>query len=161
GNDGIRGTEDDIVDHHIGVDSFAKYDGVLEVDLSKQIEADATGDDPFLNAIRDKVERDDPSTVGADPNYLRSTGGEHMVMGGTADADTIIGGDGDDGIWGGAGDDDIEGGHGVDLIIGGAGDDIITDTGDTGDFMKGEGGDDVMANSNGLDVMMGGDGKDV
>src|SRR5690606_3318247 len=79
GADNIRGTEDDIVDHHIGVDSFAKYDGVLEVDLTKQIEADATGDDPFLNAIRDKVERDDPSTVGGDPNYLRFTGGEHMV----------------------------------------------------------------------------------
>ncbi len=161
GPDGIRGTEDDIVRHHIGIDSFAKYDGILEVDLSKQIALDPEGDDPFLNAIRDKVQRDDPTTAGADQNYLRFTGGEHMVMGGTAGSDTIIGGDGDDGIWGGAGDDRIESGHGVDLVSAGAGDDIITDSGDTGDFLKGESGDDIIANSNGLDVLMGGDGKDI
>src|SRR5690606_512670 len=35
GPDGIRGTEDDIITHHIGVDSFARYDGTLEVDPSK------------------------------------------------------------------------------------------------------------------------------
>lgn len=161
GPDGIRGTDDDIVTHHIGVDSFAKYDGVLEVDETKQIALDPEGDDPFMEAIRAKVQRDDPSTEGADENYIRFTGGEHMVIGGTSGADTIIGGNGDDGIWGGAGDDRIEGGHGVDLIIGGAGDDIITDTGDTGDFIKGGSGDDVIANSNGLDVIMGGDGQDV
>lgn len=163
GLDGIRGTEDDIITHHIGLDSFAKYDGVLEVNIDAQIAADSAwgANDPFLEALRVKVQRDDPSTPGADANYLRFTGGEHMVMGGTAGNDTIIGGDGDDGIWGGNGDDRIESGHGVDLVSGGAGDDIITDTGDTGDFLKGESGDDVMANSNGLDVMMGGDGKDV
>lgn len=161
GPDGVRGTEDDIVNYHIGVDSFARYDGVLEVDLARQLAMDPEGDDPFLNAIRAKVQRDDPSTAGADANYLRFTGGEHMVIGGTAGVDTIIGGDGDDGIWGGAGDDRIESGHGVDLVVGGAGDDIITDSGDTGDFIKGESGDDVIANSNGLDVLMGGDGKDV
>ncbi|ODT66143.1 MAG: hypothetical protein ABS75_28410 [Pelagibacterium sp. SCN 63-23] len=161
GPDGIRGTEDDVITHHIGVDSFAKYDGVLEVDLTKQMVADAQGDDPFLEAIRSKVERDNPNTAGLDTNYLRFTGGEHMVMGGTSENDTIIGGDGDDGIWGGDGDDRIESGHGVDLVVGGYGDDIITDSGDTGDFIKGEGGDDVIANSNGLDVLMGGDGKDV
>ena len=161
GADGIRGTADDIITHHIGVDSFARYDGVLEVDIAKQIALDPEGDDPFMNAIRAKVQRDDPSTAGVDSNYLRFTGGEHMVMGGTSGADTIIGGDGDDGIWGGAGDDRIEAGHGVDLVVAGAGDDIITDTGDTGDFLKGEDGDDIIANSNGLDVLMGGDGKDV
>ncbi|MDC9825806.1 peroxidase family protein [Devosia sp. ZB163] len=161
GPDGIRGTEDDIITHHIGVDSFARYDGVLEVNKLSQIETDPVGDDPFLGALRAKVQRDDPTTAAVETNYLRFTGGEHMVMGGTAGNDTIIGGDGDDGIWGGAGDDRIEGGHGVDLVVGGAGDDIITDSGDTGDFIKGESGDDVIANSNGLDVLMGGDGKDV
>ncbi|MEO3433630.1 peroxidase family protein [Inquilinus sp. CAU 1745] len=161
GADGILGTEDDEVNFHVGVDSFAKHDVVLEVDESKQIAADPEGDDPFLNAIREKVQRDDPTTPEADENYLRFTGGEHAVMGGTENDDTIIGGDGDDAIWGDGGDDVIEGGHGVDLIIGGAGDDRITDTGDTGDFIKGGDGDDVIANSNGLDVVMGGDGADV
>jgi Ca2+-binding RTX toxin-like protein len=163
GADGIPGTDDDVITHHIGVDSFAKYDGVLEVNLAAQIAADSAwgANDPFLEALRKKVLRDDPGTAAIETNYLRFTGGEHMVMGGTDQADTIIGGDGDDGIWGGDGDDRIESGHGVDLVIGGAGDDIITDSGDTGDFLKGGDGDDVMANSNGLDVMMGGDGKDV
>src|SRR5690606_4434960 len=120
GPDGIRGTEDDIVTHHIGVDSFAKYDGVLEVNQLAQIAADNAwgANDPFLEALRAKVQRDDPTTSAVETNYLRFTGGEHMVMGGTENADTIIGHDGDDGIWGGAGDDRIEGGHGVDLVIG-------------------------------------------
>lgn len=161
GPDGIKGTEDDVITHHIGVDSFAKHDVVLEVDESRQIALDPAGDDPILEAIRAKVQRDDPSTAEIETNYLRFTGGEHAVMGGTDQDDTIIGGDGDDAIWGGTGNDRIEGGHGVDLIIGGDGDDIITDMGDTGDFIKGEGGDDVIANSNGLDVIMGGDGADV
>ncbi|MBE7734549.1 hypothetical protein H0482_15870 [Devosia sp. CC-YST696] len=39
GPDGVSGTEDDIINYHIGVDSFARYDGVLEVDLSRQMAA--------------------------------------------------------------------------------------------------------------------------
>ena len=93
-------------------------------------------------------------------NYLRFTGGEHIVVGGTNSNDTIITDFGDDGIWGDGGDDRIESGAGVDLVNGGAGDDIITDSGDTGDFIKGDEGDDVIANSNGVDILMGGDGKD-
>ncbi|MEP3329230.1 peroxidase family protein [Sedimentitalea sp.] len=155
------GNEDGDVDHHIGLDVFAKYDHVLEVNPDNQIEDDPEGDDPVLNALLPKVLRDDPTTPGADTNYIRYTGGEHVVFGGTEEADTIIAGDGDDAIWGGSGDDVIEGGHGVDLITSGEGDDIVTDMGDSDDFIKGEGGDDVIANSNGLDVVMGGPGKDV
>ncbi|KQT13242.1 hypothetical protein ASG40_19815 [Methylobacterium sp. Leaf399] len=94
-------------------------------------------------------------------HYLRFTGGEHVLAGGTDGNDTIITDFGDDGIWGDAGDDRIESGAGVDLVNGGDGDDIITDSGDTGDFLKGEGGNDVIANSNGIDILMGGTGKDV
>ncbi|WP_438345922.1 peroxidase family protein [Methylorubrum populi] len=93
-------------------------------------------------------------------HYLRFTGGEHVLVGGTDGNDTIITDFGDDGIWGDAGDDRIEAGAGVDLVNGGAGDDIITDSGDTGDFLKGEDGNDVIANSNGIDILMGGRGKD-
>ncbi|MDO9442132.1 MAG: peroxidase family protein [Beijerinckiaceae bacterium] len=161
GPDGIKGTEDDSVVHHIGVDSFGKYDYLLEVNQAMQIGDDPVSDDPILAGLGvSKVGRDDPSTPGADTNYLRFIGAEHVVLGGTDQADTLIGDLGDDGIWGGRGDDRIEGGQGVDLILGGAGDDIITDEGDTGDFIKGEEGDDVIANSNGIDILMGGDGKD-
>ncbi|EAS51309.1 putative hemolysin-type calcium-binding peroxidase protein [Aurantimonas manganoxydans SI85-9A1] len=95
-------------------------------------------------------------------SYLRFTGGEHVVLGGTSGNDTLIGSFGDDGIWGDAGDDFIQGGQGVDLILGGSGDDVILDDGDSGNFIKGEDGDDVIANSAGpFDILMGGRGKDV
>lgn len=163
GADGIRGTEDDIESaFRTGVDSFAKHDFVLNVDINKQVEDDPEHDDPYLNAIgMTKVQRDNLLTAGADADYIRFIGGEHVVIAGSERNDTIIADYGDDAIWGGGGDDRIEGGAGVDLIIGGAGNDIITDSGDTGDFIKGEDGDDIIANSNGLDILMGGDGKDV
>lgn len=169
GPDGIRGTSDDIVERHIGVDSFAKYDFVLEVNAANQADyngaapgVDPEGNDPVLEALGlGKVIRDDFGTSGPDANYLRFNGGEHVVVGGTSGNDTIITSDGDDGIWGDAGDDRIESGAGVDLVNGGAGNDIITDSGDTGDFLKGDEGDDVIANSNGIDIIMGGSGKDI
>ncbi len=168
GPDGIRGTPDDIVARHIGVDSFAKYDFVLEVNPANQADyngdepgVDPLGADPVLESLGlGKVIRDDPGTVGPDANYIRVSGGEHVVVGGTQFNDTIITDFGDDGIWGDVGDDRIESGAGVDLVNGGAGDDIITDSGDSGDFLKGDEGDDVIANSNGLDILMGGSGKD-
>ncbi len=123
---------------------------------------DPVGNNPVLEAAGlGKVIRDDLSTPGADANYIRVQGGEHVVVGGTNGNDTIITDFGDDGIWGGDGDDRIESGAGVDLVNGGGGNDIITDSGDTGDFLKGDEGDDVIANSNGLDILMGGTGKDV
>lgn len=169
GPDGIRGTSDDIVPRHIGVDSFADYDFVLEVDQTNQADyngadpgVDPVGADPIMEALGlGRVIRNDPGTAGPDSNFIRFTGGEHVVAGGTSGNDTIITDFGDDGIWGDAGDDRIESGAGVDLVNGGAGNDIITDSGDTGDFLKGDEGDDVIANSNGIDILMGGLGKDV
>ena len=169
GPDGIRGTSDDIVPRHIGVDSFADYDFVLEVDQANQADyngddpgVDPVGADPIMEALGlGRVIRNDPGTAGPDANYIRFTGGEHVVIGGTSGNDTIISDFGDDGIWGDAGDDRIESGAGVDLVNGGAGNDIITDSGDTGDFLKGDEGDDVIANSNGIDILMGGLGNDV
>ena len=161
GADGIRGTADDIVTHHIGVDAFGLYDFVLEVNQANQLIDDPVGNDPILEALGlGKVVRDDPTTTEVETNYIRFTGGEHVVVGGTNAADTIITGDGDDGIWGDDGDDYIESGFGVDLVNGGGGNDIILDSGDEGDFLKGEDGDDVIASANGADILMGGDGKD-
>ncbi|MVS98837.1 peroxidase family protein [Devosia marina] len=170
GLDGIRGTADDVIRHHIGIDSFAKYDLVLEVNQNYQQDYNGTdpGKDP--NDIDDvlaglgftQVGRTLPAAFQAYyDNYLRYIGGEHVVLGGTSANDVLIGDLGDDAIWGDAGNDYIEGGQGVDLIMGGAGDDIILDEGDEGDFIKGDAGDDVIASSNGLDVLMGGEGKDV
>jgi Ca2+-binding RTX toxin-like protein len=123
---------------------------------------DPVGNNPVLEAAGlGKVVRDDPNTAAVETNYIRVQGGEHVVVGGTNQNDTIITDFGDDGIWGDAGDDRIESGAGVDLVNGGSGNDVLTDSGDTGDFIKGDEGDDVIAGGNGLDIYMGGDGKDV
>ena len=160
-NTDLAQPDDDIVLRHIGADSFAKYDHVLEVNIANQVGPDPVGDDPILEALGlKKVLRDDPLTSAVDTNYIRFTGGEHVVLGGSSGDDTLIASDGDDALWGDAGNDRLEGGFGVDLINGGAGDDIITDMGDEGDFLKGDDGDDVLATTNGLDILMGGRGKD-
>ena len=162
GADGLRGTSDDIIARHIGADSFARYDFVLEVNQANQLIPDPIGNDPILEALGlGKVVRDDPTTAAVETNYIRFTGGEHVVVGGTEGNDTIFTDDGDDGIWGGAGDDFIQSGFGVDLVNAGGGNDIVLDSGDEGDFLKGEDGDDVMATAGGLDILMGGSGKDV
>lgn len=123
---------------------------------------DPVGNNPVLEAAGlGKVVRDNPFTPGADTNYLRFQGGEHVVVGGTIGDDIIITDFGDDGIWGDAGNDRIESGAGVDLVNGGGGNDIISDSGDVGDFLKGDEGDDVILGGNGADIYMGGDGKDV
>ena len=67
------------------------------------------------------VLRNNPGTEIPDPNYLQYTGEDHVVLGGTAGADTIISSIGDDTIYGDAGNDRLEGGDGVDMILGGAG----------------------------------------
>jgi len=168
GPDGVRGTADDIIDRHIGVDTFATYEYVLEVNAANQNDyngaeagVDPTTDDPFLLSIgQNKVSRDNIVSDAVETRYLKFVGGEHIVVGGTNFRDHIITDAGDDGIWGDAGNDRIESGAGVDLVNGGSGDDIISDSGDTGDFLKGDEGNDVISNSNGNDVMMGGEGKD-
>jgi Ca2+-binding RTX toxin-like protein len=156
---------------HLPADIFSLPAYTLEVDQSKQItnlnengeflaggKADPKGDDPILEAVSPLVIRKDVDGDG-DVDYLRYTGADHVVLGGTDEADTLIASEGDDAIWGGAGGDRIEGGAGIDHILGGAGDDIITDMGDD-DIIKGEDGNDVIANGNGLDLVMGGAGND-
>ena len=76
-------------------------------------------------------------------------GGDHVVLGGSNGADTLIASIGDDTLWGDGGNDRMEGGDGNDNIDGGAGDDIITDNG----------GDDVIKGNSGNDVISGGNGS--
>ncbi|MGY2437173.1 calcium-binding protein, partial [Escherichia coli] len=111
-------------------DIFSRPGLILEVNQSAQFNdglgsADPVGDNPLIPlVIRDNLETPEVET-----NYLRYTGDEHVVLGGTAGNDVMIGSIGDDTLWGDAGNDRLEGGFGNDLIMGGAGDDIITDMG--------------------------------
>ena len=95
-----------------------------------------------LNPLVDRVNNAD---LRPDTNYLRYTGGDHVVLGGTDDDDTLIAGIGDDTIHGDGGNDRIEGGVGNDIINAGAGDDIVTDLGGDDNIKGGDGNDAVNA----------------
>jgi Ca2+-binding RTX toxin-like protein len=120
--------------------------------------ADPTAEGPFA-ALHPFVIRDNPETPGADTNYLKYTGPEHVVLGGTAGNDIIISSEGDDTLYGDDGDDRLEGGDGNDFLNGGDGNDIITDTGGD-DNIKGGDGDDVIQGGNGVNLILGGFGND-
>lgn len=159
-----RTTDTEHVGLHINGAAFQTADYVIEMDQSRQYNeglgsADPTRAPDVISAI---TGTDSLVTRGQD--YIKYNGGEHVVLGGTNRAETIIGGAGDDTIWGEGGDDRIEGGFGVDHIHGGDGSDIITDSGtDIGDadVLKGEAGDDLINGGMGLDLVFGGDGSDI
>ena len=159
-----RNTDTEDTGLHINGAAFQTADYIITMDQSKQWNrglgnSDPTGEADVISAVTGTE-----SLVVRSTNYLRFTGDQHVVLGGTNAGETLIGGAGDDTIWGEGGDDRIEGGFGVDHLHGGAGDDIITDSGTdigAGDVLKGEGGDDVINGGMGLDLVFGGDGNDV
>ena len=84
------------------------------------------------------------------------------------DADSIVGGDGDDDIMTGAGDDtilagggddEVVAGSGADSVLGGAGNDMIWGE-DGNDILRGGDGNDSMVAGTGNDVLDGGTGSD-
>jgi Ca2+-binding RTX toxin-like protein len=161
---------------------------ILEVDITRQYNAGVVndpgldgilGDDPLTPLVDESADdvatpfedplggtiltplvmRDDPSTNELEVNYLKYTGDQHVVLGGTDGNDTMISSEGDDTLWGDAGNDRLEGGYGNDNIEGGDGDDIITDIGGD-DVLKGNGGNDAINAGNGLNLVIGGHGSD-
>ncbi|MGF6203552.1 peroxidase family protein [Pseudomonas laurylsulfatiphila] len=131
----------------------------LEVDQGKQFNEGLVSVDPLGPNGEQVVFRDNPLTVGADTNYIRYNGAEHIVLGGTDNADILISSEGDDTVWGDGGNDRIDGGDGNDQLRGGAGDDIITDTGGD-DNIQGGDGNDVLHGGNGINLIIGGFGND-
>jgi len=154
-----------------GLGETAGADGILLDDpltIGVNEAADNIGNDPSGGGILTPlVVRNNPATVGTDTNYLRYTGGDHVVLGGTdpgnafnpSGNDILIAGIGDDTLFGDGGNDRLEGGFGNDIINGGSGDDIIVDSGGD-DNIKGEDGNDVVHAGPGLDLVMGGRGQD-
>ena len=145
-----------------GLGETAGADGILVDDPNTAVNesADNLGNDPTGGGILTPVViRNNPATPGPDTNYLRYTGGDHVVLGGTDAADTLIAGIGDDSLYGDGGNDRLEGGFGNDIINAGDGDDIITDSGGD-DNIKAGAGNDVVHAGPGLDLVMGNDGQD-
>ncbi len=114
---------------------------------------------PFLDiggnslVIREDLDND------GDNDLLHYTGGDHVVLGGTEENDTIIGSIGDDTLWGDGGDDNLEGGDGGDIILGGDGDDVITDIGGVNN-LQGQDGNDAISAGPGEALILAGAGKD-
>lgn len=111
-----------------------------------------------------RVNRETPAALSAlIDRTLRYNGGEHVVLGGSADRDLLEGGDGGDTLYGDDGDDYIITGAGADFAYGGGGDDVIIDTASplgVGDLIVGEDGNDVIAVSTGISASFGGTGQD-
>ena len=158
---------------HLPSDVFSVPGLILEVDPSRQFN-DLDGDgmlentDPVGDGILTQlVIRDNPATAGPDTNYLRYTGGDHVLLGGTSPGnafnpsgnDVLIGGIGDDTLYGDGGSDYLDGGFGNDILNGGDGDDIIVDAGGD-DNIKAGAGNDVVHAGPGLDLVLAGSGKD-
>jgi Ca2+-binding RTX toxin-like protein len=81
------------------------------------------------------------------------------LINGTAGADTLRGGFGDDAIYGLAGDDTIDAGAGNDVVYGGEGkDQIVGNFGN--DTLYGGAGDDNLTDDQGTNLLDGGDGND-
>ena len=158
---------------HLPSDVFSTPSLILEVDQTRQYN-DLNGDgvmeqtDPTGGTILTPlVIRNNPLTTGTDTNYLRYTGGDHVLLGGTdpgnlsnpSGNDILIGSIGDDTYHGDGGDDTIEGGAGNDIINGGDGDDIITDLGGD-DIIRSGAGHDAINAGLGTDLVVAGDGQD-
>jgi Ca2+-binding RTX toxin-like protein len=150
---------------HLPSDVFSTPGLALEVDITRQFnDLDGNGTlestDPVGGGILTPlVVRNNPGTAGPDSNYLRYTGDEHVVLGGTEGNDIIIASEGDDTIHGDGGNDNLEGGAGNDIINAGAGDDIVRDLGGDDNIKAGDG-NDVVHGGPGLDLIMGGKGQD-
>ncbi len=144
---------------HLPGDIFSKMDFILEMNEQYQFIEDPVHDDPFMQLLLPKVRRVDSDNDG-DWDLIEFEGGEHTVLGGTNEDDTIIADFGDDTVWGDGGNDWIYGGAGVNKLHGGDGDDFIFDGGDIS-FLHGEGGDDVLSGGKGVgDLLFGGTGSD-
>ncbi len=145
---------------HLPSDVFSTPGLILEVDQTKQYNPELGTADPLgTSLLTPLVLRDNPATAGVEANYLRYTGDEHVLLGGTEQADTLIAGIGDDTLFGDGGNDRLEGGFGNDIINGGDGDDIIKDSGGD-DNIKAGAGNDVVHAGPGLDLVMGNSGQD-
>lgn len=137
---------------HLPGNVFSTPDFYLEIDQTRQFNADLGSADPTGGGILNPL-------VIRGPGSLHFTGAEHVVIGGTNGNDTLTGGLGDDTIWGDDGDDRIEGGEGVDFLFGGDGDDVITDL-FLDDEIRSGAGNDVVNSGPGLDLIITDTGSD-
>nr|WP_281501785.1 calcium-binding protein [Aliiroseovarius sp. F20344] len=81
-------------------------------------------------------------------------------LGGSNDAETLVGNGGDDTIRANGGDDTVLGGDGNDRLWGGTGHDVVSG-GDGNDLLYGQSGNDRLIGGEGADTLLGGGGIDI
>ncbi|QQR40398.1 peroxidase family protein [Devosia rhizoryzae] len=145
---------------HLPSDVFSTPGLILEVDQTRQWNPGLGNADPAGGSILTPlVIRNNPATPGTDTNYLKYTGTDHVLLGGTDGNDILIGSEGDDTLYADGGNDRLEGGSGNDSYFGGAGDDIISDLfGD--DIIRAGTGHDAINAGAGVDLIVGDEGQD-
>lgn len=145
---------------HLPGDSFSVPTFTLEANQAAQFNAGLGNTDPVGTGLLPLVNRA-PSTIPGISSTLRYNGGEHVVLGGTANNDLLSAGAGDDTLHGDGGNDILLSGLGDDVVYAGAGNDIIFDAGGVaGDVLHGEDGNDVISATAGLALIFGGTGSD-
>ncbi|NGZ98294.1 MAG: hypothetical protein CV089_19580 [Nitrospira sp. WS110] len=85
--------------------------------------------------------------------------GDDLLVGGAID-NLLVGGDGQDVLFGNSGNDQLFGNNGDDVLRGGDGDDEL-DGGSGNDSLEGEVGDDILVGGGGDDQLNGGEGNDI
>ncbi|WP_439515792.1 calcium-binding protein [Oceanibaculum nanhaiense] len=167
---GSQGKEDVAASDAAGSD-----DGDAEQDAAaRQKPPSVENDDADGSTVADAPGDPESADLGASAlALLNAATGEETVTGiivsGTADDDTLRGGDGDDLLTGGAGNDVLYGGAGNDTIFGGSGNDTLFGEdgddrlygGDGDDWLDGGTGNDTLAGGAGNDTLSGGDGDDL
>ena len=159
GEDGVLGTADDVFFDTAGVGYLkvatdgADLDTIPDHFVKVNVVGSHSSDDPTGTSIFN------PLVVRTGTNYLKFTGEDHVVLGGTANNDTMIGGIGDDALYGDGGNDFLDGGDGADAVDGGDGHDRLFG-GAFDDVLFGKEGNDVLFGGLGLDILLGGFGDD-
>lgn len=129
----------------------------------------STGSSNYLGELYTNFEG---AILGAGHDSVTGTAVANMLNGGAGN-DTISSGDGDDTIYGADGNDSVFGGNGRDLVALNAGNDVFRDSAQTGaagmdtvyggfgnDTLVAAGGDDALYGGGGNDSLTGGEGND-
>ncbi|TNE63534.1 MAG: hypothetical protein EP335_09705, partial [Alphaproteobacteria bacterium] len=180
GNDsltGSTGADRFVFDAGWGDDTITDFDAVTDViDMSGTglyrdgvtitqagsdvIVADSGGNSiRILGATLDDINARMLGLADAIGATLTGTANNDTLTGGNDD-DVILGLDGSDSLSGAAGDDSLEGGDGSDELLGRDGDDTLAG-GNDDDYLQGGDGHDLLIGGDGPDQLVGGNGDDM
>ncbi|WP_428514391.1 calcium-binding protein [Roseovarius sp.] len=152
---------DETSDYDSDASAYSNAQGsLLDIATDDGFESEAQDDDPEGDdyGIARGTADADTLSGGEASEFLDSLDGDDRIASGDGD-DVARGGDGNDTLHGGAGDDTLHGEAGNDILAGGAGSDIVMGH-DGDDHLSGGAGDDSLVGGEGADTLMGDAGDD-